>query len=302
MMRNPRIRTHRWRTRKHRRNTDHLLHVSQSIRRQSRRRRTWRWPLQAEKSTLLQQVEKLVRTPSTGSIQPEHKTKDYLQFWQTRSHARIVCSSVPADCIYKAISQKGERILFERLSTSRPAPKIVLKSAWQSQQQQQQQQDTLLRAPGNWCKKRNKVHLTDNPELPCVGNLMRSTESPVEKEESEFKVDFRIEGIRCDPGRWTDNGATSKRSGKLRTGFRTKSIIEDLEKPEKSIKFSEESSRTITNLAILRCTNWNRYPEPSSAILAWSTYQRDESSAPAAFVFDLMRNKNKESKPDSRLW
>ena len=157
---------------------------------------------------------------------------DYLQFWQTRSHARIVCSSVPADCIYKAISQKGERILFERLSTSRPAPKIVLKSAWQSQQQQQQQQDTLLRAPGNWCKKRNKVHLTDNLELPCVGNLMRSTESPVEKEESEFKVDFRIEGIRCDPGRWTDNGATSKRSGKLRTGFRTKSIIEDLEKPE----------------------------------------------------------------------
>ena len=67
-----------------------------------------------------------------------------LRFWQTRSHAIIVCSSVPADCIYKVISQKGERTLFERLSTPRPAPKIVLKSAWQSQQQQQQQQpDTL---------------------------------------------------------------------------------------------------------------------------------------------------------------
>ena len=30
-----------------------------------------------------------------------------LQFWQTRSRAVIVHSSVPADCIYKVISQKG---------------------------------------------------------------------------------------------------------------------------------------------------------------------------------------------------
>ena len=50
-----------------------------------------------------------------------------LQFWQTRSHAMIVCSSVPPDSIYKVISQKGERTLIERLSTPRPAPKMVLK-------------------------------------------------------------------------------------------------------------------------------------------------------------------------------
>ena len=31
-----------------------------------------------------------------------------LQFWQTRSRAIIVCSSVPADCIDKVISQKKE--------------------------------------------------------------------------------------------------------------------------------------------------------------------------------------------------
>ena len=65
-----------------------------------------------------------------------------LQFWQTRSHAVIICGSVPAYCIYKVISQKGKRTFFERLSTPRPAQKIVLKSAWQSHQQQQQQQDT----------------------------------------------------------------------------------------------------------------------------------------------------------------
>ena len=34
-----------------------------------------------------------------------------LQFWQTRSHAIIVDTSVPADCIYKVVSQqKGDEL------------------------------------------------------------------------------------------------------------------------------------------------------------------------------------------------
>ena len=40
---------------------------------------------------------KILRTPSVGSILPEHKTKG-LRFWQTRSHAVIAYNSVPADC------------------------------------------------------------------------------------------------------------------------------------------------------------------------------------------------------------
>ena len=63
-----------------------------------------------------------------------------LQFWQTKSHAIIVHSPVPAECICRVICQSGDRILFERLSTSRPAPKVTQKSNWHSQQQQQQQQ------------------------------------------------------------------------------------------------------------------------------------------------------------------
>ena len=37
---------------------------------------------------------------------------------------------------HRVISQNGDRTLFERLSTSRPAPKVKLKSNWHSQQQQ----------------------------------------------------------------------------------------------------------------------------------------------------------------------
>ena len=123
-----------------------------------------------------------------------------LQFWQTRSHAVIVCGNVPADCICKVISQKRKRTFFERLSTLRPAQKIVLKSAWQSQQQQQQQQDTSEGAASGTTKlarKEEQGNPTDNPELPSARKLERSAESPVEKE-PEWKVDLRIEGIAQD--------------------------------------------------------------------------------------------------------
>ena len=40
-----------------------------------------------------------------------------LRFWQTRSHAIVVFSSLLADCISKVISHKRERTQFERLST-----------------------------------------------------------------------------------------------------------------------------------------------------------------------------------------
>ena len=39
-------------------------------------------------------------------INPTRTQDKGLQFWQTRPHAVIACSSVPADCIYKVISQK----------------------------------------------------------------------------------------------------------------------------------------------------------------------------------------------------
>ena len=59
-----------------------------------------------------------------------------LKFWQTRSH-----DSVPADCIEKVVSENGE---CQRLSTPRPAPRIILKSVRNLlKQQRQQQQDTL---------------------------------------------------------------------------------------------------------------------------------------------------------------
>ena len=104
---------------------------------------------------------------------------------------------MPAESIHKVISQKGERTLIERLSTLRPAPKVVLKSAWQSQQQQQQQDTSESASSGTrrLVLREERGTPTDNPELLSVKKLMRGTESLVEKEEPEFRVDLRLEGI-----------------------------------------------------------------------------------------------------------
>ena len=44
---------------------------------------------------------------------------------------------MPPDCIFNVIAKTGEQTLFDRLSTPRPAPKVILRSSWQVQQQQQ---------------------------------------------------------------------------------------------------------------------------------------------------------------------
>ena len=160
-----------------------------------------------------------------------------LRFWQTRSHAVIVYSPVPADCIYKVISQKGERTLFERLSTPRPAQKIALKGAWQSQQQQQQQ-DTSESASSRrkLVQTEEQGNPTDIPELPSARKLKRSTGSLVQEEQPESKVDLRIEGLAQDVILEDEErmGHIQDVVENFRNGFHTESVLEDLGKPEKT--------------------------------------------------------------------
>ena len=82
---------------------------------QSRRRRNQRWPLQAEKSY---SVTRKIRQDAVYWINLARAQDKGLQFWQTRSHVIVVSSSVLADCIYKLISQKGERTIWKTLDVS----------------------------------------------------------------------------------------------------------------------------------------------------------------------------------------
>ena len=65
-----------------------------------------------------------------------------LEFWQTKSFAIMTYATIPGDCFGRVTSQDGDRVIFERLETPRPAPKVTLKKSWQSQQQQHSTSNT----------------------------------------------------------------------------------------------------------------------------------------------------------------
>ena len=126
----PQDKSRRWRERKQRGKTNLLLHTTQPFRWKSRWRRTRRWHIKTEESSLLQQLETQPRCCILGQI---FRAQDqWLQFWQTRSNAIIVHDLAPANYIYRAIFPNGNRILLER-----PPPRMTPTDEWQTQQQSQ---------------------------------------------------------------------------------------------------------------------------------------------------------------------
>ena len=53
-----------------------------------------------------------------------------LRFWQTKSFAFVTNATVPGDCIDRVTSQNGDRVVFERLATPRPAPMVGRTTCW----------------------------------------------------------------------------------------------------------------------------------------------------------------------------
>ena len=71
--------------------------------------------------------------------------------------------------------------IYQRSSTPRPAPRIVLESAWNEQQQQQQQ--VVFKEP--W-----EAAGGTQSEAPSLNNTW--------KQESSFQIDLRVQGVSQD--------------------------------------------------------------------------------------------------------
>ena len=59
-----------------------------------------------------------------------------LQFGETKSNAIIVHQPVPYPCIDRVVGDHGGRIIFQRILTPGPGPKVTLRDTWIPQQQQ----------------------------------------------------------------------------------------------------------------------------------------------------------------------
>ena len=112
---------------------------------------------------------------------------------------------MPADCIYKVISQNGNRTLFERHSTLRPPPQVTLRSWWHSQQQQQQS-ESASSSVWQWTRGTSvkiedgeiKNDTTDDQCSTSNWKQMQDTESSVEeKPKLENRSSRRRSTSRC---------------------------------------------------------------------------------------------------------
>ena len=158
---NPQIRTHRWRTRKQRRKTDDLPHTSQPIREHSDEEEPGD-DLSKPRKEHYHSKWKL-RQDAVYWINLARAQDKGLQFWQTRSHAIIVCNSVPTDCIQ---SKGGKRFIWKTFDTS----SCTEDSSQECLAITAAAPAVLLQAPGNWCEKMNKVPQQSTQNHRASGN------------------------------------------------------------------------------------------------------------------------------------
>ena len=120
-----------------------------------------------------------------------------LQFWQTRSNAVIVYNSVPSDCIYKVVSQEGERTFIrETLDVSTSAKSCTRKFLPTLLKVHQPAAGNRLRGTSRKQKEDQGDPTEDSETSHSWKRTARSELSVGEK--PEFKVDLRIEGIAHD--------------------------------------------------------------------------------------------------------
>ena len=79
----------------------------------------------------LKRIGNAIKMQHTGQNCQERRIKD-CDSGRQNSFAIITCTTVPGDYIDRVTSQNGDRVIFERLATPRPAPKVTLKSFWWS--------------------------------------------------------------------------------------------------------------------------------------------------------------------------
>ena len=90
------------------------------------------------------------------------------------AHVRFLLRWSIVACVYKHSKTKSQQQRHTAESAAAGTRTLVQKREW------------------------NKLTQQTDPELPCVRKLKRSSESPVEKEELEFEVGLRTEGIAQD--------------------------------------------------------------------------------------------------------
>ena len=97
-----------------------------------------------------------------------------LQFYQTRSHAIVLCNTLPAICIEKAVCMKIEEELYHKVYQSPRLPRVFLMQ--NSQSGQQDQPDQEARTSSDHQSASGSYWETRNGNVDCrIPGIPRST-------------------------------------------------------------------------------------------------------------------------------
>ena len=119
--------THRRRSRSSWNQTHSIFHTIEPM--EFRRRRILWWSHETRKSSLQNRDGSTLKN-AFYCIHLGRAQKNGIAFCHTKSHAINTNSTAPPDCVERVISQRGEMTFYQRSSTARAVPRIVLRSAW----------------------------------------------------------------------------------------------------------------------------------------------------------------------------
>ena len=88
-----------------------------------------------------------------------------MEFWEQKSSVIITHDIVPGDGIHRVISQKRDRVLFERFATQRQPLKVTLTSSWLVLQQQltlKEGVNSISKAVASWESRAGSENETKN--------------------------------------------------------------------------------------------------------------------------------------------
>ena len=143
-----------------------------------------------------------------------------MQFYQTRSHAMVLCNTLPAICIEKALCVKTQEELYQKVRLTPRLPRVVLKVNSHSGQQDLRSQD----ARSSW----------DPPnESKSYGETWNNA------------VDYRIPGIHLltfEQQDTTRENNCKKLIEKFENNQHKESFLQDLSQTQK-INYSAEPRR-----------------------------------------------------------
>ena len=196
-------------------------------------------------------IQEYMETPSKYSIlvQFEARSRERLAiFYQTRSHADVLCNTLPAACMERAVCVKTQDELHQRVRLTPRVPRVVLKSNLQYGLQDPQSQD----ARSSW---------EPSSFSKSYGEICNNT------------LDHRISGVllsAVEQQNTTRENMVKKLIEKFENHKHEESFLQYMNQTEKINKFSKESQDLTADMNNTETSNFAKIL-PNSDVTAMPT-------------------------------